>query len=129
MKTLLLLSLLGLTSLMAQSLNALHVKEDLTKVSLTSPLWQKAKAQSVEVFPQTIIEMNDAELMRANEANLAKVLHVKTLSDGKSVAFLLQWKDATKSLQTLDSTTAYGDGFAVQFSTVNDTLPYIGMGR
>lgn len=132
MKTLktimILVSLLGLNSLMAQSLNALQVKEDLTKVSLTSPLWQKAKVQSVEVYPQTTIEMNDAELVRANEANLAKVLHVKTLSDGKSVAFLLQWKDATKSLQTLDSTTAYSDGFAVQFSTVSDKLPYIGMG-
>lgn len=123
-----LMCLVGLNSLMAQSLNALHVKEDLTKVSLTSPLWQKAKEQSVEVYPQTTIEMNDAELVRANEANLAKVLHVKTLSDGKSVAFLLQWKDATKSLQTSDSTTAYGDGFAVQFSTVSDKLPYIGMG-
>lgn len=123
-----LMSLLGLNSLMAQSLNALHVKEDLTKMSLTSPLWQKAKEQSVEVYPQTTIEMNDAELVRANEANLAKVLQVKTLSDGKSVAFLLQWKDTTKSLQTSDSTTTYGDGFAVQFSTVNDKLPYIGMG-
>lgn len=123
-----LMSLLGLNSLMAQSLNALHVKEDLTKVSLSSPLWQKAKVQSVEVYPQTTIEMNDAELVRANEANLAKVLHVKTLSDGKSVAFLLQWKDATKSLQAADSTTAYSDGFAVQFSTVSDKLPYIGMG-
>jgi len=129
LKTIILfMSLLGLNSLMAQSLNALHVKEDLTKVSLTSPLWQKAKEQSVEVYPQTTIEMNDAELMRANEANLAKILHVKTLSDGKSIAFLLQWKDATKSLQTTDSTTAYADGFAAQFSTVSDKLPYIGMG-
>ncbi|AOO66728.1 ethylbenzene dehydrogenase-related protein [Sulfurospirillum halorespirans] len=128
-KTLILcMSLLGLNSLMAQSLNALHVKEDLSKVSLTSPLWQKAKGQSVEVYPQTTIEMNDAELMKANEANLAKILHVKTLSDGKSVAFLLQWKDKTKSLQTVQSTTDYSDGFAVQFSTANDKLPYIGMG-
>jgi complex iron-sulfur molybdoenzyme family reductase subunit gamma len=121
-------SLLGFNSAMAQNLSAVHVKEDLSKVSLSSPLWQKAKAERVEVYPQTTIEMNDEELIKANEANLAKVLQVKTLSDGKSIAFLLQWKDTTKSLQTSDSTTAYGDGFAVQFSTVNDKLPYIGMG-
>ncbi len=121
-------SLLGLNSAMAQNLSAVHVKEDLSKVSFSSPLWQKAKAERVEVYPQTTIEMNDEELIKANEANLAKVLQVKMLSDGKSVAFLLQWKDATKSLQMSDSTTAYGDGFAVQFSTVNDKLPYIGMG-
>lgn len=129
MKTIILLiSLLGLNSVMAQSLSAVQVKEDLSKVSLTSSLWQKAKAERVEVYPQTTIEMNDEELIKANEANLAKVLQVKTLSDDKSVAFLLQWKDATKSFQTSESTTAYGDGFAVEFSTVNDTLPYIGMG-
>ena len=121
-------SLLGFNSAMAQNLSVVHVKEDLSKVSLSSPLWQKAKAERVEVYPQTTIEMNDEELIKANEANLAKVLQVKTLSDGKSIAFLLQWKDTTKSLQTSDSTTAYGDGFAVQFSTVNDKLPYIGMG-
>lgn len=121
-------SLLGFNSAMAQNLSAVHVKEDLSKVSLSSPFWQKAKAERVEVYPQTTIEMNDEELIKANEANLAKVLQVKTLSDGKSIAFLLQWKDTTKSLQTSDSTTAYGDGFAVQFSTVNDKLPYIGMG-
>ena len=122
------LALLGASSVMAQSLEVLHVKEDISKIGFNSALWQKAKAERVEVYPQTTIEMNDEELIKANEANLAKVLQVKTLSDGKSIAFLLQWKDTTKSLQTSDSTTAYGDGFAVQFPTVLDKLPYVGMG-
>jgi len=92
-------SLLGFNSAMAQNLSAVHVKEDLSKVSLSSPFWQKAKAERVEVYPQTTIEMNDEELIKANEANLAKVLQVKTLSDGKSIAFLLHGKILPKAFK------------------------------
>lgn len=122
------LCLAGLNSLMAQSLNLLHVKEDISNIGFASALWQKAKVASIEVYPQTTIEMNDADLMKINADNKAKRISVQSMSDGKQIAFLIQWKDGTKNLQEGLSSTAYGDGFAVQFPTVLDKLPYIGMG-
>lgn len=122
------LALLGASSVMAQSLEVLHVKEDISKVGFNSALWQKAKAGTVEAYPQTTIEMNDAKLMHENANNKAKKVRVKTIQNGEYVAFLVQWKDATKSLQEGYASDVYGDGFAVQLPTTLDKLPYIGMG-
>lgn len=115
-------------SLQAQTLVALKTKENVSKLGLDAKIWHNVKADNVIVYPQTALLMNDAEALSANADNKAKVLHVKSVSDGQSVAFWVQWKDASKSVQEGLSSTAYGDGFAVQFSTRNDALPYIGMG-
>lgn len=122
------LALLGASSVMAQSLEVLHVKEDISKVGFNSALWQKAKAGTVEAYPQTTIEMNDAKLMNENANNKAKKVRVKTIQNREYVAFLVQWKDATKSIQEGYTSDVYGDGFAVQLPTTLDKLPYIGMG-
>ena len=122
------LALLGASSVMAQSLEVLHVKEDISKVGFNSALWQKAKAGTVEAYPQTTIEMNDAKLMHENANNKAKKVRVKTIQNGEYVAFLVQWKDATKSIQEGYASDVYGDGFAIQLPTTLDKLPYIGMG-
>ena len=122
------LALLGASSVMAQSLEVLHVKEDISKIGLNSALWQKAKAGTVEAYPQTTIEMNDAKLMHENANNKAKKVRVKTIQNGEYVAFLVQWKDATKSIQEGYASDVYGDGFAIQLPTTLDKLPYIGMG-
>ena len=122
------LALLGASSVMAQSLEVLHVKEDISKVGFNSALWQKAKAGTVEAYPQTTIEMNDAKLMHENANNKAKKVRVKTIQNGEYVAFLVQWKDTTKSIQEGYTSDVYGDGFAVQLPTTLDKLPYIGMG-
>ena len=119
---------LGATALMANSLDVLHVKDDFTKLGFSSALWNKAKAQEVMVYPQTTLSTNDADALHANAENKAKVLHVKVLKNDTKIAFLLQWRVATKSVQEGLSSTAYGDGFAVQFPMVADVLPYIGMG-
>ena len=122
------LALLGASSVMAQSLEVLHVKEDISKIGLNSALWQKAKAGTVEAYPQTTIEMNDAKLMHENANNKAKKVRVKTIQNGEYVAFLVQWKDTTKSIQEGYASDVYGDGFAIQLPTTLDKLPYIGMG-
>ena len=122
------LALLGASSVMAQSLEVLHVKEDISKIGFNSALWQKAKAGTVEAYPQTTIEMNDVKLMHENANNKAKKVRVKTIQNGEYVAFLVQWKDATKSIQEGYASDVYGDGFAVQLPTTLDKLPYIGMG-
>lgn len=105
---------------MAQSLDVLHVKEDISKIGFSSALWQKAKAGSVEAYPQTTIEMNDAKLVSENANNKAKKISVKIVQNGEYVAFLLQWKDATKNIQEGYASDVYGDGFAVQLPTTLD---------
>ncbi len=118
----------GLSSAMAESIVVSKVSDNLLQINLNSKVWQGVKEQSFVAYPQTTIEMIDADVMKLNADNKAKKITVKALSDGKNIAFLLQWKDASKSVQEGYSSTAYGDGFAVQFPVKLDTLPYIGMG-
>lgn len=121
-------SLFGLSSAMAESIVASKVSDDLSKINLNSKVWQGVKEQSFIAYPQTTIEMIDADIMKLNANNKAKKIRVKALSDGENIAFLLTWKDGSKSVQEGYSSTAYGDGFAVQFPIKLDSLPYIGMG-
>lgn len=121
-------SVLGLGSLMAESISVIKVKENLSKVELASNVWQGVKEQHFVVYPQTTIEMIDADVMKLNTDNKAKKVSIKALSDGENIAFLLTWADKSKSVQEGYSSTAYGDGFAVQIPVLKDTLPYIGMG-
>jgi complex iron-sulfur molybdoenzyme family reductase subunit gamma len=116
-------------SLQAQTLTVTKVKEDVAKIGLDAKVWQKVKTDEVIIYPQTALSMNDADALKLNADNKAKILHVKSVNDGQSVAFWVQWKDTTKSVQEGLSSTAYADGFAMQFSTVKDKLPYIGMGN
>lgn len=123
----LLASLVGVSSLVSAEIKVAK-STSLAKVGFDTPLWQSAKEQSIVFYPQTTIEMNDADVMKLNADNKAKNVRIKALSDGESIAFLLKWSDTTRSVQEGYSTTAYGDGFAVQFPTTLDKLPYIGMG-
>lgn len=122
------LGVFGLSSVMAESIVISKAAENLSKVSLTSKVWQGAKEQSFVVYPQSTIEMIDADVIKLNADTKAKKVFVKALSDGENIAFLVKWPDTTKSMQEGYSSTAYGDGFAVQFPVKLDSLPYIGMG-
>ena len=118
----------GLSSAMAESIVVSKVKDDLSKINLSSNVWQGVREQSFVAYPQTTIEVIDADVMKLNADNKAKKITVKALSDGQNIAFLLRWKDTSKSVQEGYSSTAYGDGFAVQLPINLDSLPYIGMG-
>ncbi|MDD2384130.1 MAG: ethylbenzene dehydrogenase-related protein [Sulfurospirillaceae bacterium] len=121
-------SLFGLSSAMAESIVASKVSDDLSKININSKVWQGAKEQSFIAYPQTTIEMIDADVIKLNAHNKAKKILVKALSDGQNIAFLLKWKDSSNNVQEGYSATAYGDGFAVQLPIKLDSLPYIGMG-
>lgn len=121
-------SVLGLSSVMAESMVVSKVSDDLSKVNLNSKVWQGVKEYYFIAYPQTAIEVIDADVMKLNAENKAKKIMVKALSDGKNIAFLLKWKDASNSVQKGYSSTAFGDGFAVQLPVNLDSLPYIGMG-
>lgn len=127
----LLATTLAATAAFAADIVAQKVDADLTKVSYTSPFWKNAKFSEVTMYPQTAIKMNDKTANKLNSDNGAKIANVAAVYNGKEVAFLVVWDDATMNIQTGYKTDSYADGFALQFpSEVKDVnkLPYIGMG-
>ena len=115
------------------TITALKVSEPLDTIKADSAVWSKAKFETVTLYPQTAIYMNDknANSLPENVNPKAKKAQVAALYDGKNIALLVKWADGTKNIQGIKCTDTYSDGFAVQFagiSKVPQVLPYIGMG-
>jgi complex iron-sulfur molybdoenzyme family reductase subunit gamma len=130
-KTVILTSLFCSASLVASHINAMKVPGNVADIGPSSKAWLSTSYTDVIVYPQTTVQMIDKEANELNNANKAKIIKVKALYDGKNISFLIKWKDGTKSVQMSDSTTSYGDGFALQFPQNYENtqeLPYIGMG-
>ncbi len=129
------LSLLALTSsgLFAENIVAMKINDSIAGIKDDSELWANAKEVQIKLYSQTTVTMNDKITNDKNsDVNSYKVAKIKALyNDNNEVAFLIRWKDGTKSVQEGYKTDSYGDGFAVQFPTnFSDAskLPYIGMG-
>ena len=121
------------TSLMAASadITAMKVNMNLSSVSYSSKVWNKAKFSEVMLYPQTTIKMNDKKANELNAENKAKKAMVAAIHNGKQIAFLIKWPDGTMNIQSGYKSDNYGDGFAVQFAAGDvkpSALPYIGMG-
>jgi complex iron-sulfur molybdoenzyme family reductase subunit gamma len=117
---------------MAQSaIVAQKTDRDVTKLTPTSKAWDYVKGTTVNLYPQTTVQMNDAKANMMNKVMKGKAATVKAIYDGKNIAFLLIWPDGTRSIQSGYRSDTYGDGFAVQLPVNYDDpkkLPYIGMG-
>ncbi len=115
------------------AITAVKVSEKLDAIKANSAVWSKAKFETVTLYPQTAIYMNDkkANVLPGNLNPKAKKVQVAALYDGKDIALLIKWADGTKDVQSVQTTTEYSDGFAVQFAGITkvpQVLPYIGMG-
>lgn len=115
------------------AITAVKVSEPLDAVKADSAVWSKAKFETVTLYPQTAIYMNDkkANSLPENVNPKAKKVQVGAVYDGKNIALLVKWADGTKDVQSSATTTGYSDGFAVQFAGITkvpQVLPYIGMG-
>jgi len=109
---------------------------DVTKLTPTSKAWGYVKGTEIGLYPQTTV---DAKANALNKSQKAKKATVKAIYNDENIAFLLEWPDGTRSVQSGGTRSvqsgyrsdAYGDGFAVQLP-VNygdpQKLPYIGMG-
>ena len=93
--------------------------------------WQNAKTQTVYLYPQVSVRLNDKKansIIPKKEKIEAKV---KVLYNSKNIAVYIKWKDNTPSIQPVYDTDAFGDGVSVEFPNKfgkGITLPYIGMG-
>ncbi|MGZ8547460.1 MAG: ethylbenzene dehydrogenase-related protein [Sulfuricurvum sp.] len=115
------------------AITAIKVSEKLDAIKADSAVWSKAKFETVTLYPQTAIYMNDkkANALPENLNPKAKKVQVGALYNGENIALLVKWTDGTKDVQSNVSTTSYSDGFAVQFAGITkvpQVLPYIGMG-
>ena len=120
------------TAATAQSaIVAKKTSRDVSKLTANSRAWNYVKGTEVVLYPQTTIKMNDKKAHMANKVMHAKKATVKAIHDGRNIAFLIEWPDGTKSVQSGYKSDNYGDGFAIQLP-VNYSdpkkLPYIGMG-
>lgn len=121
-------------SLMANAtadIRAKKVDTDLSRVSYSDAVWNRATFFDVTLYPQTSITFNDKIANEKNAENGAKVISVAAIYNTKQIAFMLKWPDETMNIQHGYKTDSYADGFAVEFAAgdVNPAkLPYIGMG-
>ena len=93
--------------------------------------FKNIKFTTIALYPQTAIEMNDKKANVLNENTKATNAQVGAMYDGKNIAIIVKWADATKDTQAGETSTNYSDGFAVQFAGITkgaQALPYIGMG-
>lgn len=113
------------------AISATKVSENLDGIKADSPLWSKAKFETLTLYPQSSIEFNDKKANALVENAKGKKAQVAALHDGKNIAVMVKWADKTKDVEQCMSSDVYTDGFAVQFAGSTkkaQPLPYIGMG-
>lgn len=96
-----------------------------------SPSWDALPALEVAVGPQASVRLNDRRANAALDAARGpRAVKVRAATDGKSLAVVLDWADATED-RAAGETDQYGDSAALQFPErfgAGQRLPYVGMG-
>jgi DMSO reductase family type II enzyme heme b subunit len=113
------------------TITAVKVSDNLDTIKANSPVWSKAKFETVILYPQSTIEFNDKKANELTENAKGKKAQVAALHNGKSIALMVKWVDKTKDVEQCMSSDGYTDGFAIQFAGTTKKaqgLPYIGMG-
>lgn len=127
--TIFLLFALALVGANAQEqINAMKVPGYVGQIGPQSRAWISSEYTDVILYPHTSI-ITDESMVSENLK--AKKARVKALYNGKNIAFLIEWEDATKNIKEGCCSGTNSDGFALQFPTdYNDVtkLPYIRMG-
>ena len=93
--------------------------------------WQDAKSQTVYLYPQVSVKLNDEKANKIIPKKDKVEAKVKVLYNSKNIAVYIKWKDDTPSIQPVYDTDAFGDGISVEFPNKfgkGITLPYVGMG-
>ncbi|HSN90685.1 MAG TPA: ethylbenzene dehydrogenase-related protein [Anaeromyxobacteraceae bacterium] len=92
--------------------------------------WRDAPALSVPLAPQRSIRLHDRKANEALAAAGPGSATVRAATDGKDLAVLVEWPDATES-RSGDEVDAFGDAAALELPLsygAGKRLPYVGMG-
>jgi complex iron-sulfur molybdoenzyme family reductase subunit gamma len=96
-----------------------------------APVWDGIPAASLTAAPQRTIRLHDRRANQALAAAPNRAVAVRAASDGRSLALLLEWDDATEDRTSPDATDEFGDGAALELPLrfgAGVRLPYVGMG-
>ena len=110
---------LGMAVANAQTLKSTKVA-GFSEKDINAKEWEKAEALVVPVQPQNIIQP------AFNKATITEV-SVKSINDGRSIAFLLEWKDSSRNAMV--DTRVFSDQVAIQFPQVAASEPSFMMGN
>ncbi len=113
-----LLAFLGSLVAQAQALTAKFVNQELTP-DPTAQIWNQAQPVTIALSPQQIAQPFGG--------GATKELSVRALHNGRLIAFLLEWADATQD-QELAQTDRFSDAVAVQFPVELGATPSPFMG-
>ncbi|MBI3813789.1 MAG: hypothetical protein HY279_04890 [Nitrospinae bacterium] len=93
-----------------------------------SPIWDKADGITIPLSSQIIAQPRTFTLPKGRSS--VRGINVKSLNNGKDIAFLIEWDDMTEN-SILDDTAAYRDAVALNFpvSDSEKDVPYFGMGH
>ncbi len=114
-----LLAFLGSLIAQAQALTAKFVNQELTP-DPTAQIWGQAQPVTIALSPQQIAPPFGGGAI--------KELQVRALHNGRLIAFLLEWADATQD-QELAQTDRFSDAVAVQFPVEATPSPFMGDSR
>jgi len=92
------------------------IKGDLSAPDPASPIWKRAPAVDILLRPLWFKE------------GYVDQVRVRSLHNGKEIAFLLEWEDPTKNTD-LQKLEAFRDAAALQFPTKADGVPSFPMGE
>jgi len=96
-----------------------------------APLWAGVPAREIPLAPQRTLRLHDRAANAALAEPAPRALSVRAVTDGRLLAVLLEWPDATEDRARLDELERYGDAAALQFPLrfgPGRRLPYVGMG-
>jgi hypothetical protein len=110
---------LGMAVANAQTLKSTKVA-GFSEKDINAKEWEKAVALVVPVQPQNIIQP------AFKNATITEV-SVKSINDGRSIAFLLEWKDSSRNAMV--DTKVFSDQVAIQFPQVAASEPSFMMGN
>lgn len=98
-----------------------------------SPIWDKAESATIPLSSQIIANPRAFVLPKGKSS--VRWINVKSLNNGKEIAFLLEWDDATEN-SVIDDTSTYRDAIALEFPVEIPSReareaenPYFGMGH
>lgn len=116
-----LLAFLGSLVAQAQALTAKFVNQELTP-DPTAQIWSQAQPVTIALSPQQIAQPFGG--------GATKELQVRALHNGRLIAFLLEWADATRDMES-SQTDGFSDAVALQFPVelAATTSPFMGDSR
>lgn len=93
-----------------------------------SPAWNKVDSITIPLSSQIIANPRAFALPKGKSS--VRQMTIKSINNGKAIAFLLEWDDLTEN-SIVDDTATYRDAVALNFpvSASEKDVPYFGMGH